>query len=52
MRPLTKTIIKAKKFKISQNPREENKEKFLKQPDKKVAQCCAKSSSIISGCHD
>jgi len=48
MRPLTKKKIEEKKFQKT----EVKKETLLKTPQKKVAQCCAKSSSIISGCHD
>ena len=49
MKPLTKEKSKVREFK---NTREDKKERLVKSPEKKVAQCCAKSSTIISGCHD
>jgi len=49
MRPLTRKKIKADEFK---NKTDVKKERLVKTPEKKVAQCCAKSSTIVSGCHD
>lgn len=49
MRPLTKEKNKVREFKSGV---ENKKERIVKTPEKKVAQCCAKSSAIISGCHD
>ena len=49
MRPLTIKKIKSNDLKNNSN---DKKEKLVKNPEKKVAQCCAKSSTIVSGCHD
>jgi len=49
MKPLTNKKPE-KKFEVT---RLENKSKLLTPvAQKKVAQCCAKNSRIVSGCHD
>jgi hypothetical protein len=50
MKPLTKK--KMEKTKFQTEIRDNKQPKLLNTQPKKVAQCCAKSSSIISGCHD
>jgi hypothetical protein len=49
MKPLTK-MKQEKKFTIKTT--EVKLTPSLAKPVKKNAQCCAKSSSIVSGCHD